>query len=199
MQLPLSSKQREIIIGTVLGDGSLEFDGYKGTRLQIKQSARHKEYVMWLFKNLIDLCKSAPKRKKDTGQWYFSTRHINELTDFQRIFYSGKKKIVPKRIKELLVSPLSLAVWYMDDGKLDFIRKVHCSPSLCTDSFSFDEVKMLIDVLDKNFRVKANIQNSSIRGKIYPRIYIKAITRDRFFSIIRRYILNSFSYKLPPL
>lgn len=199
MELPLSCKQREIIVGTLLGDGCLEFNGCRGTRLQIKQSEKHKEYVIWLYTNLRDLCKSGPKRKKDTGQWYFSTRHIDALTDFYRIFYPRKKKIVPKEIKELLTSSLSLAVWYMDDGKLDFVPKVHCSPYLCTDSFSFRDAEVLVNVLKESFGVRVNVQNYSIRGKNYPRIYIKAITRDRFFSVIREHILECFTYKLPLL
>ena len=106
---------------------------------------------------------------------------------------------MPKEIKHLLISPFSLAIWYMDDGKLDFLPKVHCSPYLCTDSFSFRDVGMLVKVLNENFGIKSNIQNYSIRGNIYPRIYVKAITRDRFFSLIRKHILECFHYKLPPL
>ena len=199
MDIPLTKQQKEIVIGTVLGDGYLEFNGCRGTRLQIKQSKKHKDYVFWLYSNLKSLCKSEPKQRKDTEQWYFSTRSLDELTDIHRIFYPKGKKIVPKEIKNLLDSSLSLAIWYMDDGKLDFIPKVHCSPYFCTDSFSFKDVESLINVLRENFGVMANIQNYSIRNNIYPRIYIKAITRDNFFSVIRKHIIKCFHYKLPSL
>lgn len=198
MRLSLLPKQREIIIGTILGDGCLEFNRCKGTRLQVKQSEKHKYYVFWLYGELSNLCKSAPKRKKDTGQWYFSTRHIDELTNIQEVFYREGRKILPANIEEMLKSSLSLAVWYMDDGKLDFIPRVHCSPYLCTDNFSFKEVDKLVEVLNNNFGVKANLQNYFLRYKVYPRIYIKAVTRQRFFSIIEKHILKCFFYKLPP-
>ena len=51
----MTETQRDIILGTLLGDGSLEFNGYKGTRLQIKQQDSSKQYVLWLYENLADL------------------------------------------------------------------------------------------------------------------------------------------------
>lgn len=191
----LSQRQKNIITGSVLGDGYLEFDGYKGTRLQIKQSKRYKEYVFWLYKELHELCKSAPKRKKNTGQWYFSTRYKKELTDLRNKFYSKGKKIIPLDIAEILKSGLSLAIWYLDDGTMDYREKDHRSFTLATNCFTNKEVERLIDVLHKNFRIIATLQTTTCRGKKYPRIYVGKMGRDKFLRIIKPYILSCFSHK----
>jgi hypothetical protein len=191
--------QREIIIGNILGDGCLEFNRYIGTRLQIKQSSKHKDYVFWLYGKLRNLCNSEPKQKKDNGQWYFSTKALKELTSLHKLFYAKRRKIIPKNISELLISPLTLAIWYMDDGSLDFRPKEHYAFILNTDSFSLNEVKILSKTIKRNFGIKINVYNLLCRGKRYPKIYIGTEGRDNFFSLIKPFILNCFSYKLPPL
>ena len=195
--IPISKTQQEIILGTILGDGCLEFNGCVGSRLQIKQASKSQEYVFWLFTQLQNLCKSEPKIKKDTGQWYFSTRSLKNLTDVYEKFYRNGDKIIPNDILQLLISPLSLAVWYMDDGTLDYRPNSHCSFSIATHSFSLGDVQTLVNTLKYNFGVEASIHNNLMRGVRYPRIYIGAKGRDEFIKIISPFILDCFKYKLP--
>lgn len=199
MEIVLNEEQKDIIIGTILGDGYIEFNGFHGSRLQIKQSNEHRDYVFWLYDKLENLCKSTPKQRSDTKQWYFSTRHLNILTEFKGIFYKNGKKIIPKKMKDFLVSPMSLAVWYMDDGRLDFREKYHCSIILNTDSFIVKDVEVLTDILKDKFGIASAIHNSLCRGRRYPKIYIGKESRDRFFSFIRPFIVDCFQYKLPPI
>ena len=194
----LSQKQKDIIVGTLLGDGSLEYDKFKASRLQIKQSESKKEYVMWLYENLANLVRTSPKQRPDTNQWYFSTRSLRSLEEFRRLFYENKRKIVPKSIKDLLQSPISLAVWFMDDGTLDYREKSHYSFSISADDFTVEEAKLLTAALEERFGVIASIQTPSSRGKKYTKLYIGKLGRDRFLEIIRPHILSCFEYKLPP-
>ena len=199
VNIPLSQKQREIIIGNILGDGSLEFSGFHGTRLQIKQKEDYKEYVFWLYDQLKNLCRSAPKQRKDNHQWYFSTRFLTELTELHQIFYPNGRKIIPKNIADFIYSPLTLAVWYMDDGSLDWRPKDHYAFIISTDSFRLNEVQLLKEILKKNFEVEVNVFESLCRGKRYPKVYIGRNGRNNFFSLIKPYIFECFSHKLPPL
>lgn len=199
IRIPLKQKQREIIIGNILGDGSLEFGGFHGTRLQIKQKEKQKEYVFWLYKHLKNLCQSCPKQRKDNRQWYFSTRFLVELTELHQIFYRNKKKVIPENIAEFVKSPLTLAIWYMDDGRLDWRPKDHYAFIISTDSFRLEEVYLLRKMLKENFGIEANVYNPLCRGKRYPKIYIGSKGRDKFLSLIKPYILKVFVHKLPPL
>lgn len=159
-----SKIQQEIILGTILGDGSLEFNGNIGTRLQIKQRAAHKDYVFWLYEKLKNLCNSGPKQRRDNHQWYFSTKALKELTSLYRIFYK-ERKIIPKDILDRLTSSISLAVWYMDDGYLDFRPKDHYAFILSTDGFSMKEVQILSKAIEKNFGIENSVCNPLCRGK----------------------------------
>lgn len=195
----ISKTQKEIIIGNILGDGCLEFNGFRGTRLQIKQSLRYKEYVFWLYDQLKDLCNSSPKQRKDNDQWYFSTKYLSELTVLHRIFYPSGKKVIPKDISKLLISPLTLAIWYMDDGSLYWRPKEHNGFRLCTNCFSVKDVHQLKNVLYDNFSIESTVQKTSCRGKSYPRIYVGVAGRNKFLKVIKSYMLKCFSHKLPPL
>lgn len=199
MDIPLTKLQKQIIIGTLLGDGCLEFSGFHGSRLQAKQAKKYKDYVFWMYKKLKNLCKSTPKQRRDNKQWYFSTRHLDELTELRKLFYSSNKKRVPTDISQLLISPLSIAVWYMDDGYLDWRPKDHYAFTLNTDCFSLKDVSLLQETLWKNFGVVTSVHNSLCRGKRYPKIYIGVKGRDKFLSLVKPYLLDCFSHKLPPL
>lgn len=188
----ISERQHQIIVGTLLGDA-----WFCRKVLCIKQNIRYKEYVHWLYNELKHFCRSQPKQRKDNNQWYFQTRSLAELQKYRNWFYR-ENKIVPFNIDKLLISPLSLAVWYMDDGSLDYRPKDHYNFAFSTNSFSIKENRLLVNVLKGNFGIEASIQTPLCRGKRYPELYIGVAGRERFLSLVRPYILNCFSRKLPP-
>lgn len=194
----LSNQQMDVLVGLMLGDGSLEYNGYRGTRLQVKQSEEKKEYVLWLYNQFAHLTKTPPQQRQDTRQWYFGTRFFENLEDVRNIFYSDRKKILPKNIAELLQSPLTLAVWFMDDGRLDYRVKSHYAYHISTDSFTETEVRQLENILLERFGIVANTYLSLCRGKHYPKLYIGREGRDRFTQTVAPHILPCFRYKLPP-
>ena len=194
----LTQKQQEILVGLMLGDGHLEFNGYRGTRLQVKQMETKKEYVDWLFNEFANIVRTPPQQRPDTKQWYFGTRYFVELEQFRKLFYENRKKIIPKNIAELITSPLTLAIWFMDDGTLDYRVKSHYNFSLSTDSFALEEVELLQNVLESRFGIRSSIQTPSSRGTKYVKLYIGKDGRDQFLRLIEPYILSCFVYKLPP-
>ena len=194
----LTKIQKDIIVGLLLGDGSLEYDGFKASRLQIKQCEKKKDYVQWLYERLSNLVKTPPKQRMDYRQWYFSTKSTVDLERYRKIFYLNGRKIVPENISTLIVSPLTLAVWFMDDGSLDYRVKSHYSFSFSTDAFKVKEVRLLQNVLKNRFKIESSIQTPSSRGKQYTKLYIGKDGRERFLKIISPYILSCFSYKIPP-
>ncbi len=194
----LSNTQRDILVGLMLGDGNLEFNGYRGTRLQIKQSEEKEGYVLWLYSQFADLVRTPPQQRMDTRQWYFGTRFFENLEDLRKIFYSDRKKVVPANINDLFQSPLTLAIWFMDDGRLDYRAKSHYAYHISTDSFTESEVKQLQTLLLERFGIVAKTYLSLCRGKRYPKLYIGKEGRDQFTKTVAPYILPCFRYKLPP-
>ena len=193
-----STTQLDILTGLMLGDGHLEFDGYRGARLQVKQSEEKKEYVFWLYSQFADITRTPPQQRRDTRQWYFGTRFFENLEDLRRIFYTNRKKILPPNITELIKSPLTLAVWFMDDGGLDYRAKSHYAYHIATDSFTESEVRKLQTILLKRFGITAKTYLSLCRGKRYPKLYVGREGRDRFTETVAPHLLSCFQYQLPP-
>lgn len=199
MQIPLTKRQEEILLGSILGDGGI----YPSTSNETsccyytKQSKTRKGYLFWLYEELKSICCSSPKQRKDNGQWYLRSRYLKNFYSLRQKFYPHGVKIVPSDIETMLTSPLALAIWYMDDGTLDYRPGYHCSFLISTHSFSDYGVKKLVEVLGKNFGIKASMYKDIIRGISYPRIYIGAEGRNRFIKSISPYILKCFQYKLP--
>lgn len=108
---------------------------------------------------------------------------------YRDIFYLDNKKIIFRNIDELLKSPLSLAVWLMDDG----YKRNNCNAfRLGTDSFSLEEQKLLQKVLLKNFSIETKIHK---KGN-YWNIYIPERESKKFVAMVKRYIIPEFTYKI---
>ena len=200
MNIPLTEKQKAIIVGNILGDGGMYNHSNptgKSSYFYIKQSQRYKDYIFWLFDELENICPSSPKEKSNE-QWYFYSRYLGNLSPIRKTFYRDRVKIVPRNIKHWLTSPLSLAVWYMDDGSLDFRPKDHYNFALSTNAFTIEENKLLVNALKQNFGIESSIQTPLCRGVRYPEIYIGVAGRDKFLSLVKPYIVSCFSHKIPP-
>lgn len=194
----LSQQQRDVLVGLMLGDGNLEFNGYRGARLQVKQSEERREYVFWLYSQFMHMTKTPPQQRPDTRQWYFGTRFFENLEEFRNIFYAKRTKVLPENISELFQSPLTLAVWFMDDGHLDYREKSHYAYHISTDSFTESEVRVLQKLLLEKFNIMTKTYLSLCRGEKYPKLYIGKDGRDMFTKIVAPHILSCFRYKLPP-
>jgi len=122
--LSLTKRQQEIIAGTLLGDGHLETqDSGKTYRLKIEHCNAQSEYLRWFCQEFKSWIPSEPYTKIKNGKVYVGMRTYSHqsLQTFGKIFYQQGKKIIPKVIEKLL-TPLSLAIWFMDDGSLKSTR-----------------------------------------------------------------------------
>lgn len=189
----LTKRQEEILLGKLLGDGFLEQNG-ENVRLKIDHGAHQKDYVFWLYEEFKSIA-SQPyqllfqdKRNGKTYEhWRFATYSLPILNPWRQLFYQ-KRKIISQQIVELL-TPLSLAVWYMDDG----FRRTDCKGLyLCTSAYSMKEQRLLQTCLEKKF----NIQTSLHFAAKNVRIYVASSQVDKFCNIVRPFILPSFLYKL---
>lgn len=190
----LSLRQEAILVGKILGDGCLEKNG-NHVRLKIEQSDKQKEYVLWLYEQLNPFVGGFPKAVlhtgwgKETKRWRFATRSLLVFDKYYELFYVQRRKRIPSTISSFLVSPLTLAVWYMDDG---YMRTDKSGAYLCTSSFTIPEHQQLQYVLEQNFDVHTSIH---FAGK-YARLHIPSRDLRRFVSIIEPYIVGCMRYKL---
>lgn len=190
----------KIVIGSVLGDGSLSKPTTRGqtSSIDISQHNSKLPYLEWLHSELGKGFKLNPIiPKKGYNLHRFQSKPNKRLGKFRKTFYDGNgKKIIPSDIGELLLDPMTLAIWYMDDGTLDRRAKYHFNSMIATYCFSFQECNILKEVLHSNFGIKASVTKCTMRGKYYPRLYIRSESMEDFIGIIRPFIHPIFYYKI---
>ena len=102
--MKLSSIQRDILIGTVLGDAYLQKTGKKNARLRLEHGADQKEYLFWKVKNLQQFFQGKPKylerihpiSKQTYKYWRHQSQSMPFLGKLQRIFYKNGAKSIPE-------------------------------------------------------------------------------------------------------
>lgn len=190
----LSEIQKIVLLGTLLGDGSLKCRG-NYHRLHIKHSKRQLSLVEYKHKIFSDITTmpirifSQEVKNKVYEFCEFVTLTHPEFSEFHRWFYpDGTKRITQKILKEFN-NPLSLAVWFMDDGCADY-----AGVSFNTQCFTKEEVDLLRGIINNNF----NIETTSRRNKNGWIIYVPKKHMDLFRSLVEKHMLPKFLYKLHP-
>lgn len=181
----LTEEQKQILIGVLLGDGAMRKKTH--ALLEINHSYSQKEYVDWLYQQFKDFVATSPKVRKGNGKrlaYRFTTKSILEFTYFYNRFFKENRKIIPET---LTLSPLTLAIWYMDDGS-------RCDKDIYLNSQQFTQVEQrrLVVELERQFQIRSSLN----KDKHYHRIRIKKESVDEFMNIISPYILPSMKYKL---
>ena len=189
-QRKLTRIQKEALIGMILGDGTLEMNGHY-PRLRVEHGLKQKEYLKWKYKMLAPLTvRKIQCFERKYPYCKFDTISTPLLEPYYKLFYRRGKKCIPEEIVQLLRSPLSLAIWFMDDG----YRRNDCNAlRISTDAFSLREQKLLIKALKKNFGIKARIHK---KGRTWN-IYIPSCETRKFSSLIKEYVIEEMKYKLP--
>ena len=192
----LTNEQKNLILGTLLGDGSIE-KRWKNPRLRIDHSVAQKKYVFWKYDILKSIATQEPhiineidKRSgKLSTRWYFSTKAIPELDFFYQLFYQNKRKAIKLGLLDHIIHPLSLAVWLMDDGSAEY-----AGASLQTHGFSLADVIRLMKAIQGNFGIK--VQKRRNKGKWI--IYFPKSSMEKLKLTVQKYVLPEFRYKLLP-
>jgi recombination protein RecA len=112
----LSDQQMQVILGSLMGDGNLSPNrrGRSGTRFRLGHGAQQAAYLDWKVSLLGNI--ECSRRTDARGAVFADFTPLPELAELHDVVYfgDGKKHLSWDYLKAL--SPLALAVWYMDDG-----------------------------------------------------------------------------------
>ena len=181
--------EREVVIGCLLGDGTLSKAG-KEYRLRIEHKAAHREYVDWKYSRLKRFCLTEPQFMRRHTSCRFGTVGHPELTELRQAFYKNGKKSVPEFLGEWL-SSLGLAILFMDDG-----RRVHNTVSLALHGYCESDAKLIKTILLK-LGIESTLQAD---GHGYRRrLYIATSSYVTFKRLVKPYVeqVHCMTYKLP--
>ena len=182
----LSEEQRSIIVGTLLGDGAMRCK--TNALLEINHSFGQRRYVDWKYSRLAGLVNTPPRARPGNGArvaYRFVTRSEPVLTPYFHLFYGAGRKRIPD---ELVLTPMALAVWFMDDG-------CRSRRAVYLNTQQFDEMsqRTMLDLLAEQWGIVATLN----RDKTYYRIRVSVEGTSRLRRIIEPYLLDDFRYKLP--
>lgn len=221
-----NQKQKEFLIGTILGDGSLALK--KGNALQYRPRFSMGHAIAqreWFDLKANVLCQDFgfSSRTYDYKIIYLGEEKIfpglsgqtNAHAGFinlRKAFYPEGKKIIPLDLIKENLSPIMLATWYLDDGNIiDRTREKRIANQekigtyrgggyyaieITTTGFEPNQVDELAEILNKAGYEAVTINVN--RTKKAKSIRFLKDGAMKLFNDIAPYVPNSMRYKLPP-
>ena len=184
----LLPEEIEIILGSILGDAWMTKTNQGYEYIWFSHSDKQKQYLEWLYDSLPNVRTThITEYHYKTGgyvRYQFSSKHNPKLTNYiRKVAYNGKTKCITRKYLNLL-TPLSIAVWWMDDGSLS-VYNGERRGKLCTHSFSLKENK----IIQRYFKVVWGIESSikTEKGKYYF-IRLNATNMKKLVNIIYPYV-----------
>lgn len=198
------SNYNEVLKGSLLGNGFISKSGKGLYHYRFKQSTIHAEYFFFIFnifKPYLTIgspnisCHFDKRYNKLYESLTLQTRplynDILNITNLENKYYckdeNGKRiKIIPNDIS---LSPISLAIWIMDDG-----HYYNNAVFLNTQSFKSNEIDLLILAL-----AKIEISSKAIRvpNKLEQwRIFIPAHNLTKLQNIVIPHMTKTMLYKI---
>lgn len=150
----LSVRAKEIILGSLLGDDSLKINHkYRNARFSFRHSIKNKSYFFWKVKELKEISGKKCWWLQEDGKYRYQSLALDSLTEIYN-FVCKKGKFEVRRRWLNLLTPISLMIWWLDDGSL---IKNSRQGVFCTDSFSLKEQKILARYLYKVWGIRVKI------------------------------------------
>jgi recombination protein RecA len=199
----LSPQQQQVVLGGLMGDGALSpsrIKGSLGTRFRMGHGAKQLDYLDWkasLFGN-IEQCRTTNAK----GAGFVDLTPLPELAELREAVYwgDGRKTLSYDFLKAL--TPLALAIWYMDDGSFqsrakglqERTRDGSGRSEICVEAMSEGSRERLLEVLAGQFDLHPTL---SLRGTRQKAVLTFAKDETAMLhALIAPYVHPSMQYKL---
>ena len=187
-QIEISQEQKEILFGTLMGDGYVQRQCNHSYLGRINHCIAQKNYCEYLSDKLENLTSpvkdyfNKAKNGKTYHHCYFSLKNNYRLKEFYDLFYKNGKKDIPEDLS--LLTPKAMAFWFMDDG----YSSSKCTIGIATCSFSFEGLLRLKKYLFSKYGITVNITKEF-------KLYFPAESGRKFYSLVKDYIIPEMQYK----
>ena len=196
----LSDTQWQVLLGGLMGDGALSpTRNGNGARFRWGHGAKQADYADWkasMFAN-VEVCRTTNAK----GAVFHDLQPLPELAELRESVYIGGKKVLSDDYLKRL-TPLSLAVWYMDDGSFALRSKGLQARTeggsgrseICVQSFSTDSQRRLRDYLADTWGIDAQL---TVRGaREMAVLQFPAAETAKLHALIAPFVHPSMQYKL---
>ena len=201
----LSDRQWEVVLGSLMGDGCLSppvRQDSESARLRMGHGAKQTEYLDWK----ISLLENIPhcRTKNGKGAVFADFTPLSELHELRSAVYlgDGKKFLSEEYLKAL--TPLALAIWYMDDGSFILRSKGLQQRTkggsgrieICVEAMSEGSQVRLRDYLRDTQGFDVRLRRAGAAGKTVMVFSTQASAK--FQELVAQYVHPSMAYKLLP-
>ncbi|MCH9709267.1 MAG: recombinase RecA [Actinomycetia bacterium] len=200
----LSEQQFQIILGSLMGDGNLSPNrrDRNGVRFRMGHGAKQMDYLQWKVDLLGNIKHSV--RENDKGSRFVDFTPLPELGELRRAVYlgDGKKFLSEDYLKAL--TPLALAVWYMDDGGFTVRSKGLQQRTrggsgrieICVEAMTEGSRVRLCDYLRDAHGLDVRLRSAGTAGKAV--LTFSTAASAAFQEVVAPYMAPSMDHKLLP-
>jgi recombination protein RecA len=200
----LSPQQWQVVLGSLMGDGNLSPNrrGRNGVRFRLGHGPKQVDYLDWKVSLLGNIACS--RRVSPGGAAFADFTPLPELSELRQAVYfgDGKKHLSDEYLKAL--TPLALAIWYMDDGC--FTRRSKGVQErtqggsgrieICVDAMTAGTRDRLVEYLRDTHGLSVKLITRGAREQQVIQFSTEASAQ--FQSIVAPYVHTSMEYKLLP-
>lgn len=200
----LSTQQEQVVLGALMGDGNLSPNrkGRTGVRFRMGHGAKQAEYLDWKVSLLGNIGCSRTQNEKGAGFADFSP--LPELDELREVVYFGgdKKHITWEHLKAM--TPLALAIWYMDDGCFT-VRSQGLQErteggsgriEICVEAMSEGSRERIVDYLRDTHGLDVSLRLAGERQMAV--LKFSTDSSARFQEMVAPFVHPSMEYKLLP-
>ncbi len=200
----LSSQQLQLILGSLMGDGSLSPNRAQrsGTRFRMGHGAKQEAYLDWKVSMLGNIACSRTTNAK--GAVFADFTPLPELAEIHEAVYfgDGKKHLSWDYLKAL--TPLALAVWYADDGSFTVRSKGVQERTqggsgrieICVEAMSAGSRDRLVEFLRDTHGLDVKL---TMKGSRQVAVLLFSVAASaKFQQLVAPYLHPSMEYKLLP-
>lgn len=195
----ISDIQKDVLIGTILGDCCIRIQ-YNYPYGILEHSEKQKDYLEYKYNILKNLSSNISCRTRNPtdkslirttcSSCQFRIRTNSNLLYFYNLFYEKNKKIIKDELLSL-INERVLAIWYMDDGWLNFSKNKNTC-GIATLCFSKKDNEKLCAYLTNRYNVEFSVTR---RKESYYLTIRKQNDVEKFINIVSEYIPNCMKYK----
>jgi recombination protein RecA len=188
----LSPQQWQIVLGGVMGDAYLVPNrrGRHGVRFRMGHGERQLAYLDWKAEQFGNIRQTRTTDPRGAG--FVDLTPLPELAELHDIVSSagGRRHLSEEYLKAL--TPLALAVWYMDDGCFTGPGRIE----ICVDAMTPGSRVRLRDHLCDELGLDVTLSQRGARGQAVLRFATAASAQ--FQEIVAPYVHPSMEFKLLP-
>jgi recombination protein RecA len=200
----LSDQQWQVVLGSLMGDGNISPNtrDRSGVRFRLGHGAAQADYLEWKVSLLANVAHT--RRTNAQGAVFADFTPLPELDELRRAVYLGDgcKHLNWDYLKAL--TPLALAVWYLDDGSFVLrskgLQRRTAGGSgridICVEAMSEGSRDRLVEHLRGVYRLDVKLIRRGASRKSFIQFSTAATTK--FHELVAPYVPPAMERKLLP-